>query len=84
MTMYQILDIADDADLRATLIECSGGRIPSKANVARNVHSLHEVAAQLRMVAVRLRDDRNEPGDSRDDTDRRARNSETPDARGSA
>lgn len=56
LTMEQVFEAADDADLRAQVLEWSTSQIPS-VGVVRKTSSLHEVASDLRRIAAHLQHD---------------------------
>jgi len=68
MTAEQVLEVADDADIRAEILDDVANahldgraqpaltRIPTRADIDRRVLGLREVAAELRRIAANLQD----------------------------
>lgn len=61
LTMEEVLETADDADLRADVLESSVGHIPTSPGIARKADRLHEVAHDLRDIAEHIGDGLTEP-----------------------
>lgn len=56
LTIDQVLDLADDADLRAQILQWSAQEMPQGSDVGQRVLSLRQVAIELRKVAGHLDD----------------------------
>jgi len=56
VTMEQVLKVADDADLRAQMLEWSLNDVPDGAQALRRVGCLHQVAIDLRRITATLED----------------------------
>jgi len=56
ITTEQILDVAEDADVRAMMLELTARRIKPSADVLRKVSALRDAARGLGRIAARLRD----------------------------
>jgi hypothetical protein len=61
LTMEQIREVAEDAALRAEMLEVLLESSPGSAQALRKVHSLRDVAIDLREIAERLEDGWEEP-----------------------
>ncbi len=54
VTIEQVRDVAEDADLRGQMLEWSTKRTPNGSQAIRRARSLHEVAADLRKIVTDL------------------------------
>lgn len=54
LTVESVLDVAQDADLRAGMLEWSAGQIPTSPQLLSKVSSLREAALDLRKTAALL------------------------------
>jgi hypothetical protein len=64
LTIDQVLDLADDADLRAQILQWAAQEMPQGSDVGHRVLSLRQVAIELRKVAAHLDDCWAEVGES--------------------
>lgn len=55
LTIDQVLDLADEADLRAQILHWSAQETSDGAGTSDRVHSLRDVAIELRGVASHLK-----------------------------